>query len=52
LREPAFHSGRPVPSAKELKVLAEKYEYTAFEHTYKGWRRPAKLFINKLRQRR
>ena len=33
LREPAFHSDRPVPSAKELKVLAEKYEYTAFEHT-------------------
>jgi len=52
LREPAFHSGRPVPSAEELKALAEKYEYAAFERAYKGWRRLAMLFINKLRQGR
>lgn len=51
LREPAYHSVQSVPSAKELGALAEKYEYVAFERAYKGWRRLAKLFINKLRQR-
>jgi len=52
LREPTFKFGRSVPSSKELKALAEKYDYAAFERAYKGWRRLAKLLRGCLSLRR
>jgi hypothetical protein len=52
LREPTFRLCRSVPSPKELKALAENYDYVAFERAYKGWRRLAILLRGSLSLRR